>query len=107
MLIVGAGPVGLAAALFMSSNPNISIDIIEKNPDPRIMIGSKALGINPRTISLFSGYPIQKRLLNAGMKVNSMSMKRLESNKIILQNNISQKLKPLTPFPHMLIYPQC
>lgn len=77
LLIVGAGPVGLAAALFISSNPNISIDIIEKNPDPRVMIGSKALAINPRTISLFSGYPIQKRLIEAGIKVNKMCMKRL------------------------------
>lgn len=33
VLIAGAGPVGLAAALFLSSNPNVEIEIIEKKTE--------------------------------------------------------------------------
>ena len=30
ILIAGAGPVGLSAAMFMSSNPNVEFSIVDK-----------------------------------------------------------------------------
>jgi protoporphyrinogen oxidase len=32
ILIIGAGPVGLSAAWFLSAIPNLSIEIVEKYP---------------------------------------------------------------------------
>ena len=38
ILVSGAGPVGLSAALFLSSNPDVAVDIIEKRKDPNPLI---------------------------------------------------------------------
>lgn len=49
VLIVGAGPTGLAAALFLSRR-DIAVRIIDAAPEPPRT--SKALGVNPRTLAL-------------------------------------------------------
>ncbi|KAJ7583011.1 FAD binding domain-containing protein [Mycena floridula] len=49
VLIVGAGPTGLGAALTLLKN-NVSVRIIEKNTTHRI--GRKGWGVQPRTIEL-------------------------------------------------------
>jgi len=49
VLIVGAGPTGLAAALFLSRR-DVPVRIIDAAPEPTRT--SKALGVNPRTLAL-------------------------------------------------------
>lgn len=49
VLIAGAGPTGLAAALFLSRR-DIPVRIIDASPEPTRT--SKALGVNPRTLAL-------------------------------------------------------
>ncbi|OAX35475.1 FAD/NAD(P)-binding domain-containing protein [Rhizopogon vinicolor AM-OR11-026] len=51
VLIVGAGPVGLVAALTLLQN-GIPVRIIDKDPNPRI--GRRGAGIWPRTLELFN-----------------------------------------------------
>jgi len=49
VLIVGAGPTGLAAALFLTRR-GVSVRIVDADPEPTRT--SKALGVNPRTLQL-------------------------------------------------------
>jgi len=49
VLIVGAGPVGLAAALFLTRR-GVAVRILDALPGP--VPTSKALGVNPRTLDL-------------------------------------------------------
>lgn len=51
VLVVGAGPVGLVAALTLLQN-GISVRIIDKDPHPRI--GQRGAGIWPRSLELYN-----------------------------------------------------
>ncbi|OJA14583.1 hypothetical protein AZE42_10064 [Rhizopogon vesiculosus] len=51
VLVVGAGPVGLVAALTLLQN-GIPVRIIDKDPNPRM--GQRGSGIWPRTLELFN-----------------------------------------------------
>ncbi|KAG2071729.1 hypothetical protein BDR04DRAFT_1097681 [Suillus decipiens] len=51
VLVVGAGPVGLVAALTLLQN-GISVRIIDKDPHPRI--GQRGTGISPRSLELYN-----------------------------------------------------
>ncbi|KAG2121921.1 FAD binding domain-containing protein [Suillus clintonianus] len=51
VLVVGAGPAGLVAALTLLQN-GIPVRIIDKDPNPRI--GQRGSGIMPRTLELFN-----------------------------------------------------
>ena len=53
VLVVGAGPVGLAAALFMTTNPAVNISIIDRMKEQKNVMESKALLVNPRTMAIF------------------------------------------------------
>ena len=87
VLIAGAGPVGLSTALFLSSNPNVSLDIIEKRTEPNSLLESKALAINPRTMSIFTGYPIQKRLIQESIRMEKLRI--YSGKKLVIENDIS------------------
>lgn len=62
-LIVGAGPVGLAAALFLSHR-NIRVRIIEASDRPHTQ--SRALAVNPRTIDLLEHTGVGAQILERG-----------------------------------------
>ncbi|KAG2125954.1 FAD binding domain-containing protein [Suillus clintonianus] len=51
VLVVGAGPAGLVAALTLRQN-GIPVRIIDKDPNPRI--GQRGPGISPRSLELFN-----------------------------------------------------
>jgi len=60
VLIVGGGPIGLAAALFLEQI-DIKPRIIEKSTSRSEY--SKALGINSRTLQLLNGVGATERIL--------------------------------------------
>lgn len=62
-LIVGAGPVGLAAALFLSHR-DIPVRIIEAADRPHTQ--SRALAVNPRTIDLLEHTGVGAQILERG-----------------------------------------
>lgn len=78
ILIVGAGPVGLAAALFLHEK-GIKARIIEKRKEPTDQ--SRALGINPRTLDLLSNSGVTDAMVKNGYKGE--------------QGNINYNKKPL------------
>lgn len=98
VLIVGAGPVGLALAAFLQ-NLGVKCRIIDKNPRPTDK--SKALVVWPRSLETLdtlgladtfikSGFPVRDSIIHAGKK-------------IIAQIHFNQKE---TAFPLPLMIPQ-
>lgn len=72
-LIVGAGPTGLAAALFLHERGS-SARIIDKAEQSSTQ--SKALGVNPRTLELLESSGVTERMLEAGRKMTAFNMWR-------------------------------
>ena len=65
-LIVGAGPVGLGAALFLA-RAGISVRIVDMaaRPSPQ----SKALAVNPRTLEILEPTGVTERMLAIGLPI--------------------------------------
>lgn len=72
-LIVGAGPVGLAAALFLAEG-GIQPRIIDKRSEPSP--NSKALAVNPRTLDLLESTGVTPRLLATGKPMQGATFYR-------------------------------
>ena len=64
ILIVGAGPVGLAAALFLCDT-HPELQIIQKNTG--LNRYSKAFLVNTRTLSLLSTIGVDQDIINEGI----------------------------------------
>ena len=98
ILIAGAGPSGLAAAIFLSDlgyRPRII--------DKKDSIGekSKALAINPRTLDILEKFNLSERFLEKGRRMSGMCI--WEGDTFIFKNDFS-KVKHKYPF--MLIQSQ-
>ena len=71
LLIVGAGPVGLASALELARR-GIELRIIDKAETPSKL--SKAIGVNPRTLELLEPSGASAQLLESGTKVRRANL---------------------------------
>jgi 2-polyprenyl-6-methoxyphenol hydroxylase-like FAD-dependent oxidoreductase len=65
-LIVGAGPVGLCAALFLACQ-GIKTPVIDREPQPSSL--SRALAVNPRTLELLEPSGVTARMLSLGLPI--------------------------------------
>lgn len=72
-LIIGAGPVGLAAAAFLSRH-DIVPRIVDKRPEPSLL--SKALAVNPRTLEILETIGLTDKLLALGKVVHGATIHR-------------------------------
>jgi 2-polyprenyl-6-methoxyphenol hydroxylase-like FAD-dependent oxidoreductase len=75
-LIVGAGPVGLGAALFLRK-AGVETRIIEAAEQPSEH--SKALAVNPRTLELLEASGVTKKMLAIGVRIRGVRL-RLGTN---------------------------
>ncbi|MES2212155.1 MAG: FAD-dependent monooxygenase [Pseudomonadota bacterium] len=66
ILIVGAGPAGLACALALTK-AKVPVIIIDKNESPSLY--SRAISITPTTLSLLHNYGVTEKLIAAGKKI--------------------------------------
>lgn len=73
ILIIGAGPTGLAAALFLAQRGHRA-RIIEKTLERQPW--SKAFGVNARTLSLFSESGVTSRFLENGRRLERVNLFR-------------------------------
>ncbi len=67
VLVAGAGPVGLAAALELARLGQ-AVRIVETRSEPSTR--SKAIGINARTLELLEPSGVTERLLESGLKIH-------------------------------------
>lgn len=70
-LVIGAGPTGLAAALFLADHGR-SVRIVEKKREPSPF--SKAFGVNARTLELLEPSGVTGEFLKNGRRLSSVSI---------------------------------
>lgn len=75
-LIVGAGPVGLAAAVFLSRG-GASLRIIDQLQQPSEL--SRALAVNPRTLELLEPTGVTQKMLELGLPIRGVRIYRNRS----------------------------
>lgn len=68
-LIAGAGPVGLAAGLFLAQQ-GVDMRIIDAAPSPSPY--SRALAVNPRTLDLLESTGVTAQMLERGMPIQQV-----------------------------------
>lgn len=97
LLIVGAGPVGLSAGLFLHNHAKVRI--IEKLPGPNQH--SKAFGVSPRTLQLLEPTGATELFLQNGRKLQAINIYKNERR--LVKNDLT-RVKHKYPF--MLIQSQ-
>ena len=70
-LIIGAGPTGLAAALFLTER-GVASRIVDADPAPTTT--SKALGVNPRTLDILSGTGVETAIMAEGLAMEILAI---------------------------------
>ncbi len=98
ILISGAGPTGLAAGLFLKKR-GIDATIIESQA--AISPHSKALGVNPRTLTLLQETGVTDALLQKGWKATAANI--WKNGKTLVRVDLA---KNGTDYPFMLVLPQ-
>lgn len=89
ILIVGAGPVGLAAALELARR-GFSPRIVDDGIDPTPLQESRALGVNARTLTLLSPSGVAERIIAAAQPIEQF---RVRSGEKILIGLDTRKVK--------------
>lgn len=94
VLIAGAGPTGLAAALLLARR-GVAVRIVDKAPVPSRT--SKALAVNPRTQDLLEGTGVTARMLAEGWAIRGASLHRPG------QDELAVPLSPLLDTDHSML----
>ncbi len=92
-LIVGAGPVGLAAAVFLARS-GIATRLVEREREPSTL--SKALAVNPRTLEILDAVGVTDRMLEIGKKVKGACLWR--GRRLAATIDFTRRLKGKYPF---------
>src|SRR5262245_48299766 len=72
-LVVGAGPVGLGAALFLARQGRVP-RVVEMRDQPSRQ--SKALAVNPRTLEILEPTGVTRRMLEMGSPIHGLRIHR-------------------------------
>ena len=97
-LVVGGGPSGLAAALFLSTR-GIWARVVDKKNG--LSTFSKALGVNPRTLELLERSGLTEKFLRNGRKMERINV--WHNHQVVFRNVLSEVNHR---YPFMLIQPQ-
>ena len=100
VLIVGAGPVGMTLAAFLTLN-QVPFRIIDAKTGP--VPDSRALGVHARTLELMRPTGLDKEFVRQGRITRTM---RFYNRSRFLFSLGFKKLRKLTPYPFLLLLPQ-
>lgn len=98
LLIVGAGPTGLAAALFLAERGH-PVRIFERSRERQPW--SKAFGVNARTLSLLNDTGLTRRFLSNGRRLEHLNLHR--NGQILATLRLNEVADQ---FPFMLVQSQ-
>lgn len=98
VLIAGAGPTGLAAALFLAER-GIGSRVVEEKLEPSPY--SKAFGVNSRTLELLENTGVTEKLLAQGWRMSALNL--WQNDRRLLRLDFSRVNHR---FPFMLIHSQ-
>jgi 2-polyprenyl-6-methoxyphenol hydroxylase-like FAD-dependent oxidoreductase len=76
-VLVGAGPVGLGAALFLAEHGRVA-RVVEMRDEPRQQ--SRALAVNPRTLEVLEPTGVTSRMLELGSRNHGVCFYRHQQN---------------------------
>lgn len=96
VLIAGAGPTGLAAALLLA-RADISCRVVEKELEPSPW--SRALAINPRTLGILKDTDVTPRILDEGKPIRRMRLVRHGKTLVELDPSELKTPYPMTALP--------
>lgn len=98
ILIVGAGPTGLAAALFLAER-RLRPRVVDRMLEPNAR--SKAFGVNPRTLMLLTGTGAVEEMLSRGRRLTHATL--WSEDRRIARLDLR---RGGGPYPFMLVLPQ-
>jgi len=101
ILIIGAGPSGLAMALWLRKR-NQPFRIIDKSEGPGET--SRALAVQARTLELYRQMNMDEALIAGGITADSLTLRR--NGKIAARAFFGAAGKGVTPFPYLLFCAQ-
>jgi 2-polyprenyl-6-methoxyphenol hydroxylase-like FAD-dependent oxidoreductase len=101
VLIVGAGPTGLALALFLT-RMGVGVRIIDKTAAPGTT--SRATVVHARTLEFYRQVGVADHCVNDGAKFAGINL--WVSGRHVARAPFDNLGEPLTHFPFVLIYPQ-
>lgn len=101
VLIAGAGPTGLALALWLTKL-GVSVRIIDKTAEPGTT--SRAVAVQARTLELYRQVDLSAAVVEAGVQVAGANLwvRGAKAARILL----GRMGEGLSPFPYALTYPQ-
>jgi 2-polyprenyl-6-methoxyphenol hydroxylase-like FAD-dependent oxidoreductase len=101
ILIVGAGPTGLAMALWLT-RLGVPLRIVEKNAGPGR--SSRAMVVQARTLEFYRQLDIADDVVNSGIPIERLRLWR--NGRVAAALNFGDFGKGLSPYPFILSYPQ-
>jgi 2-polyprenyl-6-methoxyphenol hydroxylase-like FAD-dependent oxidoreductase len=101
VLIVGAGPTGLALALWLTRR-GVAVRIIDKTSEPGTT--SRALAVQARTLELYRQLGIADRLVQGGVSIAGINL--WVKGRKAARAPVGPIGEGRTPFPFVLIFPQ-
>ena len=102
VVIVGAGPVGLCAALHLD---RLQIPFIAYEEDAHLSTAAKAGTITPRTLEIFARVGALDEVLKEGLRFDVVDFVERRQDRVLMQLRMSE-LRSETAYPFALNLPQ-
>lgn len=101
VLVVGAGPTGLALALWLA-RLGVRVRIVDKTAEPGTT--SRALAVQARTLELYRQLGLDQAVVERGHRVPAVSL--WVRGEPVAQVSLAEMGEGLTPYPFLHIFPQ-
>jgi 2-polyprenyl-6-methoxyphenol hydroxylase-like FAD-dependent oxidoreductase len=101
VLVIGAGPTGLALALWLTRR-GVRVRIIDKTAEPGTT--SRALAVQARTLELYQQLGVADAVVARGRQMTTINLWR--TGKHVAHVVFGAMGADVSPFPYALIYPQ-